>query len=107
MPTTQSRRYIAASNALEEDDPRAGIAFPWNDYLARVSARRLKNAISNATAAGTPIGAGGSRLLRGKCEEHERVEAGAPQFFRAQAALFFEPGYTRNCLCPYDAATAR
>lgn len=100
MPSTQSPKYIAASNALVEDDrlralrPRASIDFASNYYLALVSAELLKHAISDAIEAGTPIGAGGSRLLRGNCEEHERLEAGAARFFRAQAALFFGAGYT-------------
>lgn len=34
----------------------------------------MKTAISTALDAGTPIGAGGSRLLRGNREEHESLE---------------------------------
>src|ERR1700728_922491 len=46
--------------------------------------------------AGTPIGAGGSRLLRGNCAEHESLEAEAARFFGAEAAIFFASGYTAN-----------
>lgn len=94
--------YVAALHALKEDDrlrrlkPRAGIDFVSNDYLALASAPRMKKAVSAAIEAGTPIGAGGSRLLRGNCEEHERLEAEAAQFFRAEAALFFGGGYVAN-----------
>lgn len=42
------------------------------------------------------IGAGGSRLLRGNCEEHEHLEAEAAQFFGAETALFFGGGYVAN-----------
>lgn len=94
--------YVAALHALKEGDrlrrlqSRAGIDFVSNDYLALASAPRMKKAVSAAIEAGTPIGAGGSRLLRGNCEEHERLEAEAAQFFRAEAALFFGGGYVAN-----------
>ncbi|QOZ23636.1 8-amino-7-oxononanoate synthase [Bradyrhizobium sp. CCBAU 51753] len=94
--------YLKALDALKDDNrlrglrPRAGIDFASNDYLALASAPRLKNAISAALETGTPIGAGGSRLLRGNCEEHEGLEAEAAQFFRAETALFFGAGYVAN-----------
>lgn len=94
--------YVAALHVLKDDDrlrglkPRAGIDFSSNDYLALASSPRIKRAISSALAAGTPIGAGGSRLLRGNCEEHERLETEAAQFFGAEAALFFAGGYVAN-----------
>ncbi|MCK1402295.1 8-amino-7-oxononanoate synthase [Bradyrhizobium sp. 4] len=94
--------YVAALHALKEDDrlrglgPRGGIDFTSNDYLALASAPRMKNAICAALEAGTPVGAGGSRLLRGNCEEHEALEAEAAQFFGAETALFFGGGYVAN-----------
>ncbi|MFK4719252.1 8-amino-7-oxononanoate synthase [Bradyrhizobium niftali] len=94
--------YVAALRALGEDSrlrslrPRAGIDFASNDYLAPASEPRMKKAICDALGAGTPIGAGGSRLLRGNCEEHERLEADAAQFFGAETALFFGCGYAAN-----------
>ena len=94
--------YAAALHALSEDDrlrglkPRAGIDFVSNDYLALASAPRIKNAVAAALEAGTPIGAGGSRLLRGNCEEHEQLEAEAAAFFNAETALFFGGGYVAN-----------
>lgn len=63
--------YVTALHALKEDDrlrglkPRTGIDFASNDYLALASAPRMKKALLAALEAGTPIGAGGSRLLRG------------------------------------------
>ncbi len=56
----------------------------------------MKNAVLAALEAGTPIGAGGSRILRGNCEEHERLEAEAARFFGAETALFFGGGYAAN-----------
>ncbi|MGL3104387.1 8-amino-7-oxononanoate synthase [Bradyrhizobium sp. BR 1432] len=94
--------YISALNVLKEAhrlrslNPRAGIDFTSNDYLALASAPRMKNAVLAAIEAGTPIGAGGSRLLRGNCEEHESLEAEAANFFGAEAALFFGSGYVAN-----------
>lgn len=94
--------YVAALHALREDDrlralkPRVGIDFVSNDYLALASAPRIKQAVMAALETGTPIGAGGSRLLRGNCEEHERLEADAAQFFGAETALFFGGGYVAN-----------
>ncbi|MCP3475810.1 8-amino-7-oxononanoate synthase [Bradyrhizobium sp. CCGUVB1N3] len=95
-------RYISALNVLKEDhrlrslNPRAGIDFTSNDYLALASAPRMKKAVLAAIEAGTPIGAGGSRLLRGNCEEHESLEAEAARFFGAETALFFGGGYVAN-----------
>jgi 8-amino-7-oxononanoate synthase len=95
-------KYVTDLQALKDDDrlrglkPRAGIDFASNDYLALASAPRMKKAVAAALEAGTPIGAGGSRLLRGNCEEHECLEAEAAQFFGAETALFFGGGYVAN-----------
>ncbi|MGY8678580.1 8-amino-7-oxononanoate synthase [Bradyrhizobium sp. UFLA05-153] len=94
--------YAAALHVLKEDhrlrrlNPREGIDFTSNDYLALASAPRMKAAVLAAIEAGTPIGAGGSRLLRGNCEEHESLEAEAARFFGAETALFFGGGYVAN-----------
>ena len=94
--------YVAALDALEKDDrlrslkPRAGIDFSSNDYLALAGCQRMRKAISAAVESGTPIGAGGSRLLRGNCAEHESLEAEAARFFGTQAAIFFGSGYLAN-----------
>ena len=94
--------YVTGLHALKAEDrlrglkPRAGIDFASNDYLALARAPRMKKAVSAALEAGTPIGAGGSRLLRGNCEEHESLEAEAARFFGAETALFFGSGYVAN-----------
>lgn len=100
--TDKLTTYVAGLQALNEQDrlrrlaPRSGIDFGSNDYLALASAPRMKKAIAAALEAGTPIGAGGSRLLRGNCDEHERLEAEAARFFGAETALFFSGGYLAN-----------
>ncbi|MGQ0684678.1 8-amino-7-oxononanoate synthase [Bradyrhizobium sp.] len=94
--------YVTALQALKDDDrmrglkPRAGIDFVSNDYLALASAPRMRKAVAAALEVGTPIGAGGSRLLRGNCDEHESLEAEAARLFGAETALFFGSGYVAN-----------
>ena len=94
--------YVDALEALKGDDrlrclnSRAGIDFSSNDYLALASYPRIRKAISVAVEGGTPIGAGGSRLLRGNCAEHESLEADAARFFGAEAAIYFASGYIAN-----------
>lgn len=98
----KNNNYVTALRALEDSHqrralkPRAGMDFTSNDYLALASAPRMRKAVAAAIEAGTPIGSGGSRLLRGNCEEHEMLEAEAARFFRAETALFFGGGYVAN-----------
>ncbi len=102
VQSDKAASYVSALQALKDDDrlrslkPRAGIDFASNDYLALASSPRIKKAVTAALEAGTPIGAGGSRLLRGNCEEHESLEADAAKFFGAEAAMFFSNGYVAN-----------
>jgi 8-amino-7-oxononanoate synthase len=94
--------YVTALQTLENDGrlrclrSRGGIDFSSNDYLALASASRMRKAIAAAVESGTPIGAGGSRLLRGNCAEHESLEAEAAGFFATEAAIFFASGYLAN-----------
>jgi 8-amino-7-oxononanoate synthase len=94
--------YVLGLTALKNDGrlrdlrQRGGIDFSSNDYLALANAPRMRKAISTALRSGTPIGAGGSRLLRGNCVEHETLEADAAKFFGVEAATFFASGYTAN-----------
>lgn len=94
--------YVKALRALQDDNrlrglnSRAGIDFSSNDYLALASASHMKKAVLAAIERGTPLGSGGSRLLRGNCQEHECLEAEAAHFFGAETALFFASGYVAN-----------
>lgn len=87
---------LAADDRLRQLTPPAGLDFSSNDYLGLAQAPRIKRAVAAAMEAGTPVGAGGSRLLRGNCDEHERLEAEAARFFGAERALFFGSGYMAN-----------
>jgi 8-amino-7-oxononanoate synthase len=76
--------------------PAEGADFSSNDYLALAGDPRLRRAIEAALDRGVPVGAGGSRLLRGNHEEHERLEAEAARFAGSESALFLANGYTAN-----------
>ncbi len=87
---------LAESNRLRALAPRRGLDFTSNDYLGLAASPRLASAVTAALARGTPVGAGGSRLLRGNAPEHEALEARAAAFFGAERALFFGSGYVAN-----------
>ncbi|MER8541421.1 8-amino-7-oxononanoate synthase [Mesorhizobium sp. M1334] len=87
---------LARKNRLRALSPRAGLDFASNDYLGLAASPHLAKAVAAALAAGTPVGATGSRLLRGNTPEHETLEAEAARFFGAERALFFSGGYLAN-----------
>ena len=73
-----------------------GLDFTSNDYLGLAGSSELADAARDALARGVPIGAGGSRLLRGNHEEHERLEAEAARLFGTESALYFSTGFAAN-----------
>src|SRR6201991_233596 len=75
---------------------RAGADFTSNDYLGMAESEELKHAAAAAVARGVPVGAGGSRLLRGNHPEHEALETQAAAYFGAETALYFGGGYVAN-----------
>ncbi|MBW3559979.1 MAG: 8-amino-7-oxononanoate synthase [Proteobacteria bacterium] len=75
---------------------RAGHDFASNDYLGLASSPELAEAAHAALARGVPVGAAGSRLLRGNHFEHEALEEEAATFFGARRCLFFGSGYDAN-----------
>ena len=87
---------LAARGRLRTLEPRSGIDFASNDYLGLATSKRLADAVTAALERGTPIGAGGSRLLRGNVPEHEELEAAAATFFRSERSLYFGGGYVAN-----------
>jgi 8-amino-7-oxononanoate synthase len=78
--------------------PRGGLDFASNDYLGLAGSVRLREAAVDAITRGVAVGSGGSRLLRGNCDEHERLEAEAANFFGSESALFVSSGYGANTL---------
>ncbi|WP_167449212.1 8-amino-7-oxononanoate synthase [Mesorhizobium hawassense] len=91
-----SLRGLARKDRLRSLSGRSGADFASNDYLGLAGSKRMAEAVSAALAAGTPVGATGSRLLRGNDPEHEALEAKAANFFGAERALFFGGGYVAN-----------
>ncbi|MDX8469929.1 8-amino-7-oxononanoate synthase [Mesorhizobium sp. VK23B] len=91
-----SLRGLARKSRLRTLSGRAGLDFASNDYLGLARSKRITGAVIAALAAGTPVGATGSRLLRGNDPEHEALEAKAAAFFGAERALFFGGGYVAN-----------
>src|SRR4051812_31471832 len=76
--------------------PRTGYDFASNDYLGLAGSAEMRAIVADALARGVPIGAGGSRLLRGNHEEHEALETEAAQWFGSEAALYFSTGFAAN-----------
>ncbi|MGR3624398.1 8-amino-7-oxononanoate synthase [Pseudophaeobacter sp.] len=95
-------RHAAALETLQKRGrfrqlmPRAGHDFASNDYLGLAAGDLLKGAAIEAVARGVPVGAGGSRLLRGNDAEHCRLEDEAAAFFGTEAALFMGGGFNAN-----------
>lgn len=75
---------------------RRGHDFASNDYLGLAGSPELAEAVADAIARGVPVGATGSRLLRGQDPEHEALEAEAATYFGAERCLFFGSGYAAN-----------
>lgn len=102
MTGALSARHEATLRGLERKSrlrtlaPRAGFDFASNDYLGLASSERLKQAVLTAIESGTPVGAAGSRLLRGNAPEHEALESQAADFFGCERALYFGGGYIAN-----------
>ena len=74
----------------------AGVDFTSNDYLGLAGSDELRRAAGAALARGVPLGAGGSRLLRGNHPEHESLERAAAEFFGSETALYCATGYAAN-----------
>lgn len=92
----QNLEGLAQESRLRRLIPRSGLDFSSNDYLGLASCAELASAIRDAIARGVPVGSGGSRLLRGNHEEHERLESEAAHLFGTESALYFSTGYAAN-----------
>lgn len=102
MSTGPFPRHEKALEMLKSRDryrsliPRAGHDFASNDYLGLAGSNLLRDAAIVALERGVPVGAGGSRLLRGNDSEHQLLETEAAAFFGTQSALFINGGFTGN-----------
>jgi 8-amino-7-oxononanoate synthase len=73
-----------------------GRDFASNDYLGLAQSIELREAAADAVNRQVPVGAGGSRLLRGNHAEHEALEESAAAYFGAESALYFGSGFAAN-----------
>lgn len=76
--------------------PRGGIDLSSNDYLGLADHPRIRERMCRALAEGLPLGAGGSRLLRGNTPWHEELERRLADFKQTEASLIFNSGYDAN-----------
>ena len=76
-------RELQDKDRLRTLRERAGVDFTSNDYLGLAESVELRQAAADAVARGVPVGAGGSRLLRGNHFEHEALETEAARYFGA------------------------
>src|SRR6202046_2388582 len=96
LPHAAALDALAAKDRLRALTRTRGRDFTSNDYLALAESAVLRDAAATALARGVPLGAGGSRLLRGNHPEHEALEAEAASFFRSERMLYFGSGYAAN-----------
>jgi 8-amino-7-oxononanoate synthase len=87
---------LARRGRLRSLVPERGLDFTSNDTLGLAASLELRDAALNALSRGVPVGAAGSRLLRGNHREHEALEREAAAFFGSQAALYFGGGFSAN-----------
>ena len=95
-PHKQVLQALDAKGRLRALTATRGRDFTSNDYLALAESTVLRDAASAALARGVPLGAGGSRLLRGNHPEHEVLEEEAASFFGSETALYFPTGFAAN-----------
>lgn len=92
----QALQALNRRGRLRRLEGRDGLDFSSNDYLGLAESDALRAAVREALDRGVPIGAGGSRLLRGNHPEHEALESEAASFFGAESALYFGSGFAAN-----------
>jgi len=87
---------LEANSQLRHLEILPDVNFSSNDYLGLSTDSRLRQALSEALAAGSPVGSTGSRLLSGHAAVWEELESQLAEFSRAEAALYFNSGYAAN-----------
>jgi 8-amino-7-oxononanoate synthase len=96
QPHKTALAALARKGRLRSLTTRSGTDFTSNDYLGLAESQALRDAAAQALARGVPLGAGGSRLLRGNHSEHEALEEEAAAFFGSETALYFPTGFAAN-----------
>lgn len=81
---------------LRELSPASGVDFSSNDYLGLAASQLLADMVAEAIGRDVPVGAGGSRLLRGNDPEIEALETEAATLFGAESCLYFGGGFVAN-----------
>lgn len=95
-------KFTREINALKTKDRLRTLSLPngldltSNDYLGFLSHPFLQQAAQDAIEQQIPLGAGGSRLLRGHTHWHKNLEEYAASLFQHEAALYFSTGYQAN-----------
>ncbi|MFD1744671.1 8-amino-7-oxononanoate synthase [Rhizobium helianthi] len=89
-------RSLTVRDRLRILERTGGADFSSNDYLALSNSKALADLVVQGLEQGVPVGASGSRLLRGHHEEHELLEEEAARFFGAARMLYFGSGYAAN-----------
>lgn len=92
----QKLEAIKSKNRYRSLSLPGGIDLSSNDYLGLKEHPSLKRAAIEALEGGIALGSGGSRLLRGHCEEHARLEEFAAKHYGFERALYFANGYSAN-----------
>jgi 8-amino-7-oxononanoate synthase len=87
---------LEANSQLRNLEILPDLNFSSNDYLGLSGDPRLRQAVAQALAAGSPVGSTGSRLLSGHATIWEELESRLAQFTGAEAALYFSSGYAAN-----------
>ncbi len=87
---------LEANSQLRNLEILPDLNFSSNDYLGLSVDPRLRAALAEALATGSPVGSTGSRLLSGHAAVWEELESQFAQFTGAEAALYFSSGYAAN-----------
>jgi len=89
-------KLLSAEGRRRSLERLGGSDFASNDYLGLAQSIELREATADAVNRQVPVGAGGSRLLRGNHAEHEALEESASSYFGAESALYFANGFAAN-----------
>ena len=92
----QTIQHLKAQSRYRTLQLPNGIDLTSNDYLGMADHPDLRAAAVRVLNDGMPIGAAGSRLLRGHTDAHKSLEDYAADYFGAERALYFSSGFQAN-----------